>query len=126
MMGDDIYALKDIRKCLKHEWAILVQERNPLHSGGKVIMDTHRRITGIEEGTHKGSGCINAALYVLDTRVFDYPLIAKSSDSTEYGLPQVMMQACKDIDIHAVPATLWIQITEPADIAKAEKALEGE
>ncbi len=124
MNGDDLYAAKDIESCMQYEWAMLVQERDPLCTGGKVITDAHHRIRSIEEGTHRGKGFINAGLYVLDTRFFKLPMVPKAPGSAEYGLPQTMMQAARDIHITAVPATFWLQITAPEDLQKAEEILE--
>lgn len=123
MNGDDLYAAEDIASCTQYEWAMLVQERDPLCTGGKVVTDARHRIRSIEEGTHEGKGFINAGLYVLDTRIFDLPLVPKAAGSAEYGLPQTMMQAAKSIAITAVPAHFWLQITSPDDLKKAEEIL---
>jgi NDP-sugar pyrophosphorylase family protein len=126
MNGDDLYSKEDTESCLAYEWAMLVQERDPLLSGGKVLLDgdTHS-IVDIQEGTHEGGGFINAGLYVLDTRLFDFPLVPKAEGNSEFGLPQTILAASKssNIPFSAVQSTFWLQITEPADIQKAEEIL---
>lgn len=127
MNGDDLYSKEDTERCLGYEWAMLVQERDPLLSGGKVILDgeTHS-IVDIQEGTHEGAGFINAGLYVLDTRLFDFPLVPKSPGSEEFGLPQTILAASRSsgIPLSAEKSTFWFQITEPADLQKAEEILQ--
>lgn len=124
MNGDDLYAREDIEKCMAApEWAMLVEERDPLLSGGKVVVDSHDRIVDIIEGSHEGKGYINAGLYALDERIFSYTPVPKGPGESELGLPQTMMLAAKDISIEAVKATRWIQITAPEDLQKAEEAL---
>jgi NDP-sugar pyrophosphorylase family protein len=128
MMGDDIYSRDDVERCLvpPDGWVQLVQESSAPRSGGNVEMDEHHRITAITEGEHTGHGYIGTNLYVLDARLFDFPLVRKSPKSNEYGLPQTVVPAAAALGIpfYAVKAKCWIQITEPDDIAKAESMLE--
>ncbi len=125
MNGDDLYAREDLEKCLEGEWAILVQKRNPLLSGGKVTSNKKGEVTRIEEGSHEGPGCVNAGVYVLDARFFDTPPVPKAPGSSEYGLPQTILVSAKTLGVSfkAVPATFWIQITAPEDLQKAEEIL---
>lgn len=125
MNGDDLYAKADLEKCIAQDgWSMLVAQRNPIGSGGKIVLDSDDRVLGIEEGTHEGAGFVNAGVYVLDDRFFNYTPVAKGPGEAEVGLPQTMMTAAADIAIHAARATFWIQITAPADLALAERMLE--
>jgi NDP-sugar pyrophosphorylase family protein len=125
MMGDDFYAKEDIEACLAHEWALLVEKLPDLGTRGKVFVDTDQRITQIlEHEEHSGgAGLASTNMFVLDTRVFDYPLVMRSKSENEYGLPQTVAAAAKagNIPLVAVPATQWMQITAPEDIQKAEE-----
>lgn len=124
MNGDNIYAHEDIAHCLQNEWSVLVQRREHVRTGA-VVVDTRNRVVDIAENSdHSGGpGYANAALYVLDTRVFDYPPVQKASGSHELGLPQTFIRAAQQIPIQAVEATLWIEIKVPEDIQKAEEIL---
>jgi len=124
MNGDNMYAPKDMQKCLAYEWAVLVLKGVPVRTGA-VITNEEDRITQIAENTehHGETGYANTGLYLLDERFFNYSPVPKAAGSTELGLPQTMMQAAKDIRIQAVPATYWIEIKEPADLKKAEEEL---
>src|SRR3989338_4786834 len=39
MNGDDLYASTDLDACASEPWSMLVAERDPLLSGGKVVID---------------------------------------------------------------------------------------
>jgi glucose-1-phosphate thymidylyltransferase len=127
MMGDDLYANDDIAACLAHEWALLVEQLTDLGTRGKVLVDARGRITAIlEHEEHSGgSGLASTNMFVLDERIFEYPLVTRSKSHTEYGLPQTVVAAARTsgIPLYAVPATQWIQITSPEDIARADVEL---
>lgn len=125
LMGDDIYAQSDIVSCLEKEWALLVEHVRGTRAAGKVVTDEGGCIQAIEEGTHEGEWLAGTNMFVLDTRVFDQAPVPKAPGSQEMGLPQTVLEATKihKIDLFAVPATHWIQITDPSDIQKAEAIL---
>ena len=127
MNGDDLYAREDTEECLRYPWAILVAEADATRAGGQVLTDAAGRVARIDEGTEHGVGTIlvNTGLYVLDRRIFEYEPVAKEMGHEEYGLPQTMMQAVRDIEIQAVKASFWVQITEPADLEKAAEMLKN-
>lgn len=127
MMGDDLYAREDIEACFGNpDWSVLVEDTKTMASGGRMVMSEEGNIIGIEEGDHTGKpGLMNTNLFVLDPRVFEYPMVPKAAGSDEYGLPQTVVAASKvsGIPLQAVMATSWIQITAPEDLAKAERLL---
>lgn len=127
LMGDDIYSRDDITRCLAQEtgWVQLVQESSEPRSGGDITLDSEHHILSIVEGNHQGHGYIGTNLYVLDTRVFDFPPLPKASGSSEVGLPQTALAAARKLGIpfYAVKATGWLQISTPEDLKKAEELL---
>ena len=127
MMADDLYATSEIQKCIDAgEWVELVQHRDAIRSKGKVEIDKHKNIVRIVEGNHgEVPGLLGTNLFVLDTRVFDFPLVPKTEGSEEYGLPQTIISAAKELGIvfRAVEGKLWLEITEPEDLQKAEEIL---
>lgn len=127
MMGDDLYGAEDLANALAvGDWAMLVESTEHMASGGCVIIDNTGEVQDIEEGNHSGKpGLMNTNLFVLDARIFEYPLVPKAKGSEEYGLPQTVLVASKasGIPLHAVFADSWIQITSPEDIAGAEARL---
>ncbi len=120
--GDDIYATSDIEKCFAHEWAVLVYKMDTLE-GASVAFGKDHVVTAIIEndGRERESGFANAALYFLQSSIFEYPLVPKAEGSGEFGLPQTIIAA--GLPLVAVPAHSWIRLTEPADIQKAEAIL---
>ncbi len=125
MNGDNIYAKEDITKCVAYDdWTVLVYKKEKVMTG-RVVVDKKGMVADIlENSAHGGeAGYANTALYVLDTRIFDYPPAPKAAGSKELGLPQTMIQAVKTIPIHAVPASFWLEIKTPEDLQKAEEIL---
>ena len=128
MMADDLYGKEDIERCVaKAGWVELIQERDAIHAKGKVELDKHGNIARIIEGNHgETRGLLGTNLFVLDTRVFDCPLIAKTEGSKEFGLPQTVIAGAKQLGIPFQPmiGTSWLEITSPEDLKKAEQILE--
>ncbi len=125
MMGDDIYHPEDIANCLKHDWAVLVKKSETEKStGGRVLLNSEGIITNIVEGTHNEKGAlICTALYVLTPDIFKYELI-KIPNREEWGLPQTIVTALNDFPIKVVESKFWLQLSNPNDLAQAEKTLE--
>jgi NDP-sugar pyrophosphorylase family protein len=128
MMGDDIYTQDDVaRTTLVPEWGMLLRDMEHMASGGRIVTNGGGEVVAIEEGDHRGQpGLFNTNMFVLDARVFEYPMIPKSAGSDEYGLPQTVLAASKasGIQLQSVLTTDWIQITAPEDIARAEALIE--
>ncbi|MDO8481816.1 MAG: nucleotidyltransferase family protein [bacterium] len=127
MNGDNIYARHDIAECAKYEWAMLVEEKENLGYAAHVVVDKQGNVIDVVENQEitSGAGFANTGLYTLDTRIFNYPPVPKSPDSSELGLPQNMMRAAKNIATKAVYATSWIQIKSPDDLKRAEEELKN-
>ena len=126
MMGDDLYCREDIDTCLAHkDWTILVQQVPDTRVGGKVILDNQRHVVDILEKNTGGAGFVNTNMFVLDTRIFDISPVPKAPGSLEFGLPQTVLAASTSfgIPLRVVPATHWIQITNPNDLMRAENLL---
>lgn len=127
MMGDDIYGKEDLARAVEGDgWTMLLKDMERMNEGGRIVTDESGLVVAIEEGDHRGQpGLFNTNMFVLDPRVFAYPMVPKSAGSEEYGLPQTVLAASKEsgIPLRAVMATDWIQITAPEDLASAEAAL---
>ena len=127
MMGDDIYSREDAEKCLRNAdgWSLLVQKSYTLRAGGNVQIDSENKVIGILEGEHSGPRLACTNMFVLDTRIFQFPMVPKATGSAEFGLPQTVVAAAKSLNVplYAIPATLWIQITSAEDIQRAEEML---
>lgn len=128
MMGDDLYSAEDLVRMLTQDgWTMLVERTESMASGGRIVTDGMGEVVAIEEGDHTGQpGLMNTNMFVLDPRVFEYPMVPKAEGSSEYGLPQTVLAASRTagISLRAVYATGWIQITAPADLASAEDRMQ--
>ncbi len=123
--GDDIYTRADLDACRVFDWAALVQWVPDTVIGGRAVINTEHVITDILDGNKGGEGALSLNMFVLDTRLFDYPQIPKAAGSSELGLPQTVIAASQasGIPLMAVEATKWLQITNPEDIQLAEQDL---
>ena len=128
MMGDDLYSRNDISQCLSatNVWALLVQEIPKMGMKGKVESDALGNIIQVKEGNNGDQpGFVSKNLFVLDTRIFDCPLVPKAAGNEEYGLPQTAIAAATRLGLSfkAVTGENWIQINGPEDLKQAEGAL---
>ncbi len=123
MNGDNLYGKDDLLACLSYEWAAVVQEREHIATGRVIVENGIVRDMVENSGHHGEKGYANTGLYKLDTRIFNYTPVPKAPGSDELGLPQTMMQAVNDIEIHAVPSSFWYEIKSPADLEKAAEVI---
>ena len=123
--ADNIFDAEDVKEASCYPWSIVGIEVDDVGRAAKMIIDESDRVMNIlevDDPAHDRSpGFLNTALYCLDTKVFDYPLVPKSPVSNEYGLPQTLVQS--GVDLHLIKAKFWIEITVPEDLQKAEEIL---
>jgi NDP-sugar pyrophosphorylase family protein len=123
LMGDDIYTREDMHKCLEIPWSVLVFSLPSVQGKAKVLLDTRGYIESIQEKYPSAEdGLVCAGLYSISKDIFEYPLVPISE--TEFGLPQIIVSASKQFNIKPIVSTDWIQITEPADLIRAEELLQ--
>jgi len=124
LMGDNLYHKKDIEKCLKHDLSVLVKNMESPDRFGVVKLDKRGILLDISESPKIAEGTdINCGLYVLDKRIFDYPL-APIGDN-EYGLPQQIAKMAFEQPIIIEKATFWLPISTIQDIKYADKYLKN-
>ncbi len=124
MNGDDLYAAPDIAALAGHRLAILAKACEVPGRYGAFRTDAVGRLIDIIEGGQvPAGGLVNAGLYALDRRFFDYPLVP-IKDGKEFGLPQTLVSMAQDHPIAVVPASFWLPIGYPEDLAKAAEYLE--
>lgn len=124
MMGDDIYSKEDIVEMIENGWSILAKKVEENIKGAKIVINGNNTIKEIIEGAELQKGDLNnAGMYLLGKEIFNYPLVPKATGDKEFGLPQTIALASKDIPIRIVSAKRWLQVTCPEDIPKAEKLL---
>jgi NDP-sugar pyrophosphorylase family protein len=124
MNGDDICEARDVKACADSpDWAMLVQTVDEVGSAGKVVLSENGCVADIlEKEVHGGGvGLANTAnFFKLDTRAFQYPLVLRPGSDTEYGLPQTVVQAAREVPIHPIETHSLIRLTDPEDVQRAE------
>jgi NDP-sugar pyrophosphorylase family protein len=122
MMGDDLYSKRDMQECLKYEYSILVRDTDSLKDKAKVIFDGEGHIQDIiEKYQVDEAGFVCSGMYSITPKIFDYEMVKLPNG--EYGLPQTILAMKNDVNIKAVEASFWIQITAPEDLVIAENHL---
>ena len=122
LMGDDIYNIKDIKKCIKNDLSLLVYESNELFTGNEVLVDSENYFKGLNRTENNKQALVNTGLYILDRSFFNYDLV-KIEKSKEYGLPQTMASISKKYKIKVEKTKNWVQINTLEDLEKANKIL---
>ncbi len=125
LYGDDIYEKSDIEKLCDFSFALQVYDdgQNGLTKKGQ-ILERDGKLVGINEGSAQtgiSSSLIFTGAGVISKEYFNYPPVKFSE--TEYGLPHTLVHVSKDIPVHIVRATKWIQITTPECLKRAEKEI---
>ncbi len=125
LYGDDIYPKKELEKLVQFPWAFgLAKAVPPSPKYLNMILDPKKYIIQALYPTEKEikTGIlVSTGAYVMDTRIFKYKPVKLANG--EYGLPQTMLAAAKDIPIKGVTMKNWLQINRPEDIKKAENKL---
>ena len=125
LYGDDIYNKKELGELVKQSWAFgLAKTIPPSPKYLNMVLDSKKYIIQALYPTAKEMKTgilVSTGAYVLDSRIFKYKPVKLSNG--EYGLPQTMLAAAKDIPIKGVIMKKWLQINRPEDIKKAEKKL---
>lgn len=124
VMSDDMYSKADIERCLVHDWTMMTYQAHTSEKVGSVALNADGTVREVVEGGAEGSTdpLINTNVFVLQPELFNHPMIPKSLGSSEFGLPQTLLAAVPG-KVQAVEATFWLSLTEPSDIARAEKVL---
>ena len=118
MMGDNLYSQKDIERCLAHDLCLSVKKVENPQNFAVVEIDASGALKAVCEKPHNSaSNLVNTALYVLDKRFFDYPLVRIASG--EYGLPQTIAVMASDCRVGIERAEAWTEINTLEDLKKA-------
>ena len=125
LYGDDIYNKKELGELVKQSWAFgLAKTIPPSPKYLNLILDSKKFIIQALYPTAKEmkTGILVATgAYVMDSRIFKYKPVKLGNG--EYGLPQTMLAAAKDIPIKGVVMRNWLQINRPEDIRRAKLKL---
>lgn len=123
VMGDDLYAKKDIVDLAKNRLAVLGYESENNGSFGGLRVDKNNCLIDIiEKAKNLDRSLVNTGAYSLTMDFFDYDLVPVSEK--EFGLPQTLASMTKDHEVKVLKTKTWQPIGYPEDIKKAEEVLE--
>lgn len=124
MYGDDLYAKDDIKKMLRHKFAVSAFRVEDPAPFGILICDEGGNLIDIVEKPHDNqSNLVFTGLAKLSKQYFDYPLVPVYN-GTEFGLPQTMATMRKEFPIAIEIARIWKPLGKIEDIAEAEQSLQ--
>jgi len=124
MVGDDLHSPKALEGLISGETLkVLAQDHDDPRRFGVVEADAKGLVTGFVEKPEKPrSNLVSPGVFVLDDRIFNYPLV-KHSRLGEYFMPEVVMQLIKDHKVYIERTEFWHPVGYPHDILSAEKML---
>ncbi len=121
LMGDDLYHHDDLKKIIKHDLAVLAKEVDEPSRFGRIEVDGRGQMVGlVEAAANPTSNLANTGAYILDARIFEYPLVP-ILDGTEFGLLQTLAQMADKHKIKVEKADFWHANTSSEDLTAAEK-----
>lgn len=124
LMGDDLYRREDLERLAQHELSVLAYEVENASAYAVLELDNCGRLIAIQEVPHTSSSClVNTAAYVLNELFFARPLVPKSLNSSEYGLPQTLAKMAGEHDVFVEKATTWFPIGTPEALEEANEKI---
>ncbi|NQV88855.1 MAG: nucleotidyltransferase family protein [Parcubacteria group bacterium] len=118
--SDDIYQAEDLARLVEHPMAMLFQKSDSEKKSGALV--SNGRFTGLGLGNNAVCGA-----YVLDQSFFSIePVEIHVSEFIELGLPQTLAVLATSETIAAEPATSWIPVGNPEQLAQAIHRISGQ
>lgn len=122
LFADDLQSPEALKKMISHPLSMMVKEVSDPRRFGVVETDERgNAINIIEKPESPPTNLAATGAYVLDSRVFAYPLV--KHEKGEYFLTDVVTQMALSSPIKTVSTEFWIPIGYPEDLKKAEAIL---
>ena len=125
--GDDLYAAQDIAAVAASSSCALlglpiVAKGNDTKDAWKV--DEEGKLLTLFRPSPGDHVWMNVGVYLLDHSWFATDPVLVPGKTAEWSLPHAIPQMlAKGIEIRAIPATFWMPVGSPEELAAAEKAL---
>jgi len=124
MYADDIHGAEALKKVISYPYAMMSAHSDEPQHFGVLELNEDGTLKAIhEKPENPPSNLINIGGIVLDEKIFSYE-ITKSNVGELYVTDMVTALA-KDCPVKVVEQSLWIPVSRPEDVGKAEKILEG-
>lgn len=125
LMGDDLYATRDLEKLLKYRRAILVKRiKDSRGRFGKCYIQNNLFKGNIEGGSKQKKNSYiyaNCAAYKLTREIFKEKVIRDHRG--EQLLPNMLGNLGQRKDVHVVRASFWFPIANQDDLKRAERLI---
>ncbi len=122
LFGDNIYAKKDLERCLNYKLSILAKEIENPKDFGVLTFDKNRHLKEIiEKPSNPPTNLVNCGVFVLNRKIFNYRMEVISKK--EFGLPQTIVKMAQDYPVKIIKASFWIPVGYSHDLKKAKEIL---
>jgi glucose-1-phosphate thymidylyltransferase len=119
LMGDNLYLKNDINKCLLNDLAVLVKKLEVPESFG-MVEERAGFLSKAKEGPRSPAGTfIDCGLYVLDKRLFEFPMV--QSDNGDFRILRQVEQMSQKYRVRVEKANLWMPTSTLQDIKNTNK-----
>jgi len=120
LYADDLHGAEGIRRCLEHPRSALVAEVDDPRPFGVIEHDEKGNIVNIvEKPENPKTNIVSAAVFVLDSSIFDYP--PERHPNGEYYIPDAVRKMIPTHPVSVVKASYWKMMSCPADVEDAER-----
>ncbi len=122
MFGDDLHSPAALAALIEHPLAVLTHRHSDPGRFGVIEVDASGKVIGFEEKPeHPKTNLVSPGVFVLDTRVFDYPMVRGVRG--EYFLTDQIAAFMRDAAFTVVESDFWHPIGYPEDVETAEDVL---
>ncbi len=125
LMGDNIYAKRDVLNCIEDGLCLLASEVKEPEKFGIVITDDEGYVQDIiEKPEDPQSNLANTALYVLSGRIFSEIEKLEKSERGEFDLPEAAVNLSRNEPVKCIKATgTWIPVGYPEELERARRVI---
>ncbi len=121
MNADDIFSREDIKRCMKHKYAVLGQKVSDPEKYG-VLNIERGLLSGIIEKPKKFvSDMANTGLYKADEKIFSILKNIKKSLRGEYEIVDAITELARNEKVFCVKTRKWIAVGYPWHILEANE-----
>ncbi|MBU0757165.1 MAG: NTP transferase domain-containing protein [Nanoarchaeota archaeon] len=123
--SDDFFAHKDIKRCIRHKYAVLGKELDETESFGVFSVEENVLKDIEEKPKSEIGGLVNTGLYVLDKKIFD--TVLKKSKRGEYEITDYLkyLIRCKEDIFCEKVEHYWHPIVYPWSLLDANSFFVG-
>jgi bifunctional UDP-N-acetylglucosamine pyrophosphorylase/glucosamine-1-phosphate N-acetyltransferase len=123
--GDDLYSREDMEAVSKYDNCVLVEKKEDVFGFGVVVVDDRKVVDIVEKPEKFVSDLVNTGMYCFGLEVFEILKNLGKSERGEYEITDAIKELAKKGKMHFEEVNgFWIPVSEPHQIAEAEKLLE--